>query len=480
MIPILVSLYVLIISGLSLYGLLGLLTLALYWRHRHEEYPTPPQPKIYPTVTIQLPIYNERFVVERLLESAVSIEYPLSKVEIQVVDDSTDDTSQKVCELVTQYQREGHNIIHITRQNREGYKAGALKNALSQASGEFVAIFDADFKPEPFFLKKTIPHFVKEPKLGMVQSRWGHLNHAHSPLTGAQAIALDKHFALEQTVRHRANLFPKFNGAGGIWRRRCLEDAGGWEDDTVTEDLCLSTRAILQGWEFRFLLDIVSPAELPASISAYKNQQARWAKGSSQCLIKFSKPIMQAKEQSLIARLYALLTMSAYSTHLMVLLLLLLQIPLLLLDYRFSARMLIFSIAGIGQPILFVMAQQLLYGDWWKRLRHFPFMLLIAVGMGPMTIRAILEIFTQRQHVFVRTPKFGERLTTVSPKQTYFFPFDKIIFFELLLSLYAFIGVILAVLQNNLGPIFFLATCTLGFGYVAYLSLKEQQGLHRN
>ena len=477
MIPIFVLLYVLIISGLSLYGLLGLLTLFLFWRHRHEEYPTPPQPKIYPMVTIQLPIYNERFVVARLIEAAVSIDYPRDKVEIQVVDDSTDDTRQKVSELIAKYQASGHNITHITRQNREGYKAGALKNALNEAKGEYIAIFDADFKPAPSFLKTTIPHFIKEPQLGMVQSRWGHLNQAQSPLTAAQAIALDKHFALEQTVRHRANLFPKFNGAGGIWRRHCLISAGGWEDDTVTEDLCLSTRAILQGWEFRFLLDIVSPAELPASISAYKNQQARWAKGSSQCLIKFSKPIMQAKEQSLIARIYAVLTMSAYSTHIMVLLLLLLQIPLLLLDYRFSARMLIFSIAGIGQPILFIMAQQLLYGDWWKRLRHFPIMLLIAVGMGPMTIRAILEIFTKRQHAFVRTPKFGEQKTAVSAKQTYFFPFDNIIFFEILLSLYAFVGLILAIQNQNLGPIFFLSTCTLGFGYVAYLSIKEQQGL---
>lgn len=473
MTQILVTLYIVIISGLSIYGLLGLLTLTLYWRHRHETYPCPPQPTHYPKVTVQLPIYNERFVVERLIEAAVSLDYPNDKLEIQVVDDSTDDTIEKAAILVNQYQQRGCNIVHITRSNRTGYKAGALAHAMKSANGDFIALFDADFKPQPHFLKETIPHFLNEPKLGMVQSRWGHLNHTHSPLTAAQAIALDKHFALEQTVRHRANLFPKFNGAGGIWRRQCLEDAGGWQVDTVTEDLCLSTRAILKGWAFRFLLDIVSPAELPASISAYKNQQARWAKGSSQCLLKFGKPIMQAKEQSLIARLYALLTMAAYSTHLFVLLLLLLQVPLMAVGYRFSPKMIIFSIAGIGQPILFVLAQQILYGDWQRRLRHLPFMLVIAIGMGPITIRAILEIFTKQTHRFVRTPKFGDQLPLALAKRPYRFGFDKIIFLEIALSLYATLGLYFALQSQNFGPFLFLLSCAVGFGYVAYLSLSE-------
>lgn len=473
MINILVTFYIVIISGLSIYGLLGLLTLVLYWRHRHEEYPCPPQPIEYPPVTVQLPIYNERYVVQRLIEAAVSIEYPADKLEIQVVDDSTDDTIEKAKSLVAQYKRKGINISHVTRTNRDGYKAGALQHALTIATGQFIAVFDADFKPNPHFLKQTIPHFLNEEKLGMVQTRWGHLNHSQSPLTAAQAIALDKHFALEQTVRHRANLFPKFNGAGGIWRRSCLEEAGGWEDDTVTEDLCLSTRAILKGWDFRFLLDIISPAELPASIAAYKNQQARWAKGSSQCLIKFGKPIMKAKEQSLIARLYAVLTMSAYSTHLLVLILLFLQIPMLLLDYRFSPKMMLFSIAGIGQPILFVMAQQILYGDWRQRLKHFPTMLLIAIGIGPMTCRAILEIFTKRKHLFIRTPKYGENSAKLA-SAIYNFPLDWIVVIEILLSIYAAVGVFLAIRAQNIGPLFFLLTCALGFGYVAYLTIREQ------
>lgn len=464
------------LGGLALYGLLGLLTLALYWRHRNKRYPCPPQPQNYPHVTVQLPIYNERFVVQRLIEAAVSLDYPANKLQIQVIDDSTDDTTRFAAVLIGHYQQRGVNISLVTRPHRNGYKAGALQNALRFATGEFIALFDADFKPTPQFLKQSIPHFIDEPGLGMVQTRWGHLNHTQSPLTAAQAIALDKHFAMEQTVRHRANLFPKFNGAGGVWRRICLEQAGGWESDTVTEDLCLSTRAILNEWEFRFLVDIISPAELPVSISAYKNQQARWAKGSSQCLLKFGKPILKAKNQSWLARFYALLSMAAYSTHLLVLSLLLLQIPLLLFGVRFTPKMMLFSIAGIGQPVLFILAQQVLYGDWKKRLRYLPSMLLIAIGIGPSTIRAILEIITQRQHVFLRTPKHGD---TTNPKlvlSVYKFPFDRIVGLELTLAVYAFVGIILAFYTRNLGPLFFLITCACGFGYVAWLSLREQFG----
>ena len=390
------TIYILTISALSVYGLLGLITLAFYWRHRHDEFPCPAPPAELPPVTVQLPIFNERFVVERLVKAAVSMQYPVDKLQIQVVDDSTDDTTEYAAKLVDEYKRKGINIQLVHRTNRQGYKAGALQEALPQATGEFIAVFDADFQPKPDFLLNTIPHFYEDETLGMIQARWGHLNADDSPLTAAQAIALDKHFAMEQTVRHRANMFPKFNGAGGIWRRACMEDSGGWEADTVCEDLCLSTRAILKGWQFRFLNDVTAPAELPTSIAAYKNQQARWAKGSSQCLVKFGQPILADRKQTLVARMYAVLSMSAYSTHLLVLTMLLLQLPLVLVDYRFSAKMLLFSIAGIGQPLLFVMAQQVLYTDWRKRLRHFPTMVLVAIGIGPSTSRGILQAFLSK------------------------------------------------------------------------------------
>ncbi|MCA9944974.1 MAG: glycosyltransferase, partial [Anaerolineales bacterium] len=317
------SLYFLALGGLGLYGLFGLLTFGLYWRHRQETFPTPPPPAELPDVTVQLPIYNEPFVVEPLIHTAVALHYPAEKLQIQVVDDSTDSTTERAARLVAYYKERGCNISLVHRTCRTGYKAGALAQALSAASGEFIAIFDADFQPQPDFLQQTIPHFAQDDTLGMVQTRWGHLNDGRSPLTSAQAIALDKHFAMEQTVRHRANLFPKFNGAGGVWRRACLEDAGGWQSDTVCEDLCLSTRAVLRNWGCLFLDEVQSPAELPTTVTAYKSQQARWSKGSSQCLLKYGRVITTARQHSWLARFYALMSMSAYNTNLLLILLLL-------------------------------------------------------------------------------------------------------------------------------------------------------------
>ena len=470
--------YLVIMAALSFYGLVGLLTLWLYWRHRQETFLCPPVPPDLPPVTVQLPIYNERFVVERLIETAAALDYPADRLQIQVLDDSTDDTTAKAAELVGHYNRKGVNISLLHREHRQGYKAGALSHALPQAQGEFIAVFDADFQPPPAFLRQTIPHFLHEPALGMVQARWSHLNAPESPLTAAQAIALDKHFAMEQTVRHRANLFPKFNGAAGIWRRQCLETAGGWQDDTVCEDLCLSTRAILQGWQFRFLNDVVAPAELPTTILAYKNQQARWAKGSIQCLCKFGRAILADRRQSRLARFYALISMSAYATHLLLLVLLLLQLPLIAFDYHFSSYMFFFTIAGLGQPLLFMLSQQLLYPDWRRRLRYFPLMLLVVIGTAPSNSRAILEAIFGRRHPFIRTPKRGRlngegRMERADLPEQYRLPPDWIVLVELLLAVYAGAGAILALVHRNTGPLFFLLTSALGLGYVVYLGLRD-------
>ncbi len=472
MITFLVVLYLLALAILSLYGLVGLLTLWLYWRHRHDEQPQPPVPLELPAVTIQLPIFNERYVVEGLIDTAVTLDYPRDKLQIQIIDDSTDDTTEIAAARIAHYRQQGVNISLLHRDNQQGYKAGALENALPQASGEFIAIFDADFQPQPDFLRQTIPHFLAEPELGMIQARWGHLNDGDSALTAAQAIALDKHFAMEQNVRYWANLFPKFNGAGGIWRQDCMIDAGGWEDDTVCEDLCLSTRAILRGWEFRFLNDVVAPAELPASISAYKNQQARWAKGSSQCLVKFGRPILADRQHTLVSRLYALFSMSAYSTHLLLIALLLLQLPLIMADYQLPGWLLLFSLAGIGQPLLFIASQAVLYPDWQRRLRHLPTLLLIAIGLAPTNTRAILQAFFGREHVFIRTPKQGGN-GRISP--SYRLRFDWIVAAELFFMAYAALSILLALRQGNLGTLFFLAICVVGFGYVAFLTLREQK-----
>lgn len=462
-------LYFAAIGGLGLYGLFGLLTLGLFWRHRQTIFPAPFLSQDPPPVTVQLPIYNEPFVVERLIHTAVNLQYPCHKLQIQVIDDSADNTTERASRLVAYYKERGVNISLLHRTNRCGYKAGALAQALPQANGDFIAIFDADFQPQADFLEQTIPHFAHNPNLGMVQTRWGHLNNGRSPLTSAQAIALDKHFAMEQTVRHRANLFPKFNGAGGVWRRQCLEDAGGWESDTVCEDMCLSIRAVLRQWECLFLNEVQSPAELPTTLSAYKSQQARWSKGSSQCLLKYGRTIATAPQQTRLARFYALMSMSAYCTNLLVILLLLLQIPLLLLEVHFSPWLLLFSVAGIGQPLLFVMSQRVLYPDWLWRLRHFPTMVLIAIGLAPSNGRAVLQAIFRQEHPFVRTPKQGSQ--THQPLLE--LNWDWIILVELALALYAWVGAGLALQQQNYAPLFFLTSCALAFSTMIVLTMRE-------
>lgn len=458
------GLYILTLMGLAVYGCLGFFTLVLYGRHRHDTCPTPPEPTVWPLVTVQLPIFNERGVVERLIAGAVALDYPVDRLQIQILDDSTDDTSQRARQLVQKYQEKGiHHLTFLHRNNRQGYKAGALAEGMAQATGEFIAIFDADFCPPADFLRQTIPHFSDAPRLGMVQTRWGHLNQAESALTAVQAIALDKHFAVEQAVRYRANLFPKFNGSAGVWRRTCLEQAGGWQEDTVCEDLCLSTRAVLQGWEFRFLPHIVAPAELPATVLAYKSQQARWSKGSLQCLRKFGAEIVRDGRQTGLARLYALLSMSAYITQPLVLLLLLLQVPLIAVRYPFPPSLILLSLAGLGQPLLFILAQQCLYPDWMRRLRHLPAMLVIAIGLAVGNSRALWQVWFGQEHPFIRTPK----------GRAYNLPFDKGAFLELALAVYALMGMGIAIAMQQWGQIAFLAVCALGLGYVGCYTLWE-------
>jgi cellulose synthase/poly-beta-1,6-N-acetylglucosamine synthase-like glycosyltransferase len=468
----LVVLYLLALSGLALYGLLGLFTLWLFWRHRGQGDPQLDyDPADLPFLTVQLPLYNERYVVKRLIGATARLHYPRERLQIQVLDDSTDDTTERAAALVDHYRRQGLDITLLHRNERSGYKAGALAGALTMARGEFIAIFDADFQPEPDFLLQTVPFFLRQPRLGVVQTRWGHLNADHSLLTAAQALALDKHFVVEQTVRFRANLFPKFNGTAGIWRRACLEQSGGWQDDTVCEDLCLSTRAVLQGWQFHFLPHVVAPAELPSLASAYKSQQARWAQGSTQCLLKHGRAILTSRRHSKTARLYALLTMSSYTTSFLLLLLLLLQLPILYFDIRLSSWLAAFAIAGIGQPLLFVIAQQQTYRDWRRRVRYLPALLLTGIGLSVTLSRAVLQAFVTRRQNFVRTPKWGR----AGPARGYRLPLDPGVVVELLLAGYAAVALWLAVERHNYGPVLFLLSCLAGFTYISLQCLREQR-----
>ncbi|MFK7803421.1 MAG: glycosyltransferase [Anaerolineae bacterium] len=477
---ILLTIYILALMGLGTFGFLGYITLWYYWLHRDNRpiKPALPQSNELPNVTIQLPVFNEQYVIKRLIDAAVNLDYPTEKLHIQVVDDSTDTTQSIAAHLIKQHQKNGVQIEHVLRQNRTGYKAGALDAAIEHATGEFIAIFDADFQPPADFLKNTIPYFIADTNLGMVQTRWGHLNDQNSFLTAAQAMAMDKHFVIEQTVRHRADFYPKFNGTAGIWRKSCVVESGGWQDETVCEDLCLSTRAILQGWDFTFLPDVVTPGELPTSVSAYKNQQARWAKGSLQCLLKYGWKILTDSTHSLIGRIYALITMSGYLAHPFLIIIILSQIPFMLMGTVLSPKFFLFSLLGLGQPVLFVISQQLIYPDWRRRLRHFPTLMLVSLGLGSMITRALIEIFTQKTHRFVRTPK-GEQAALSSGKMkkkgedSYQLPFDWIVLIELGLSLYGLIGVVLALITRNYAPIFLMGYCMAGYGLMAWLNIRE-------
>ena len=471
--------YISAVAALAIFGLLGAVTLFYFLRLRKLDFTCPEvSAESLPTVTVQLPIYNERFVVKRLIDGVAGLEYPRDKLCIQVVDDSIDDTTDIAADHIARLRQLGLNIELIHRSCRVGFKAGALGEATRRSDGEYIAVFDADFVPDPDFLLKTIPHFLDEPSLGMVQARWGHLNTEDSALTAAQTIALDKHFVMEQSVRHRANFYPKFNGSAGIWRRKTILDAGGWKADTVCEDLCLSTRAILKGWKFRFLNDVVAPAELPSTIAAYKNQQARWAKGSTQCLLKFGRQILYDKNNSPLSRIYALLSLAGYTNHVLLLIILLVQVPLIAAGFQPPIFFIFFGLLGLSQPILFVMGQQAIYPDWKRRLIHFPTLLIIAIGLAPVNTRAIIYAIVGQNNSFVRTPKGYADEAPNSAREgannRYRLPFDWIVFVELLLALYAAVGLSLCIINRNIGPAVFLATCSVGFGYVSIKSIQEK------
>src|SRR6266700_7135944 len=287
--------YLFLIVLLSFYGLHRYWILYLYFRYYKWAKPvaSPPLPETIPMVTVQLPIYNERYVVERLVEAVCRMDYPRDRLEIQVLDDSTDDTSAILRARIAALCREGFLIEHLRRTNRTGYKAGALATGLARARGEFLAIFDADFVPPVDFLKKTLPHF-HDPAIGMVQTRWGHLNENYSLLTWIQSIFLDGHFLIEHTARNRSGAFFNFNGTAGIWRREAITSSGGWQHDTLTEDLDLSYRAQMNGWRFMYLPEVVCPAELPVDINAFKTQQNRWTMGAIQTAKKMLPTIWRA------------------------------------------------------------------------------------------------------------------------------------------------------------------------------------------
>ncbi len=432
--------YVVSLVCLSIYGLQALFMSVLFLINRRHNLPQPPEPKEWPSVTVQLPVYNEKYVIARLIDSVSSLDYPIGKLSIQVLDDSTDETTSLAAGKVKYYQKQGINITLLHRDRRDGYKAGALAAALPWAAGELIAVLDADFLPNRDFLRKVVPHLAAEPHLGMVQARWGHLNADYNLLTRGQALFIDGHFVIEQTARSRSGLLFNFNGSGGIWRKACIVDSGGWEADTLAEDLDLSYRAQLKGWQIAYLPNVVVPSEIPPQIAAFKKQQYRWARGAIQVLRKHLIVLFKNKRLSLRQRFMALLHLSGYLTHPLMLVFLISSLPVVLDRGHGIPYLPWLSLAGLGGPVLFGLSQAAVYHDWLRRLLSLPVLLCMGMGIAFSNTRAVVAGFGRKPGVFERTPKFHlESRQDGWQKNKYRLKVDYDIIAELLLGAYSLI-----------------------------------------
>ncbi len=406
-----VALYYLVLAILAFYGVHRLVLVAIFLAHRRRLVHVPVlQPLVWPRVTVQLPIYNERYVAGRLLDAVARLEYPRDRLEVQVLDDSTDDTSELVAERVAFWRARGLEVQHLRREGRDGFKAGALAAGLAQARGELLAIFDADFVPAPDFLLRAVPSFT-DPAVGVVQARWEHLNRASSLLTRAQAVLLDGHFVVEQAARAAAGCFFNFNGTAGIWRRQAIVEAGGWTQDTLTEDLDLSYRAQLAGWRFRFLSEVTVPAELPVDVHAFKRQQFRWAKGSVQTARKLLPRLLAAPLPKRV-KLEAAIHLTNNASYPLMVLLALLLFPAMLLRRalepgRWLALDLPLFLGATAAVIAFyLVSQAVAVGDWRRGVRVLPAVLGLGIGLAVNNARAVLEGLCRDGGIFERTPKY--------------------------------------------------------------------------
>lgn len=439
-------------------------------------------PENLPVVTIQLPLYNEKQVARRLINTVARLDYPIDRIQIQILDDSTDNTAVLVQKVVEYWKRRGRWIELHHRANRTDFKAGALREGLETAKGEFIAIFDADFLPPADWLKRALAPFfeAKGEKVGLVQTRWGHLNEDYSLLTRAQALALDGHFAVEQRARSSAGLMFGFNGTAGIWRRSCIESAGNWCGDTLTEDLDLSYRAQINGWQFAYLPDVSAPAELPTMMVGFKRQQFRWAKGGIQ-VTKLVGPELVRSHTSLWCKIEGLLHMSAYMTHPLMLILQLLMLPLTLFASRFlwSLPWGLLWVATLGPFFLFGVAQHLLYREegWLHWILRMPLLVMLGIGLAVNNTRAVLEALFNIDSPFERTPKFGvvhEKLPAqrVIKEQI---KIDATTWMELFLALYAVANAVVNIKFGNWFGGLICGVYAAGFAWVSLATLWEAQ-----
>jgi cellulose synthase/poly-beta-1,6-N-acetylglucosamine synthase-like glycosyltransferase len=463
-----------VVIWLAVYGLNAFILTFLFLYHRVEE---PPCPSIdraqLPPVTVQVPTYNERYVIERVIDAVATLDYPHDRLQIQILDDSTDETTRLARRRAAYHRKEGVDIEVLCRPKREGFKAGALAWGTRRAKGDYIAIFDADFCPRADFLLKTIPHFLKRPQLGMVQTRWSHLNGSYSPLTRAQAMAFDGHFVVEQAGRNRAGLLINFNGTGGVWRKKCIEESGGWQADTLCEDLDMSYRAQLAGWDCLYLPDVDAPAELPPQMAAFKRQQSRWTQGSVQSLRKLIGPVLRSSRLKIPQKLMALVHLSGYLAHALMVILLLVTLPLLLFDVTPPSLGNVGLLMGLGPPLVYIISQWHLYRDW-EWLLNFPLLMLVGVGIAWSNTQAIWRGLTRWGGTFARTPKFRvEGLTGNWIQKRYKLGIDKSVIGELMLTLYALTAALAAYIVGEHGMIPFLILYAAAFGTVAGMELRQ-------
>jgi len=475
------GLYFAILGVLSIYGGYRIKQVIDFWRY-HKLGPSPRSKyseSELPRITVQLPLFNEMYVVERLLKAVTAIDYPRDKFEIQVLDDSTDETVKLASATVENYAAQGFDIHYIHRTDRTGFKAGALENGLKTAKGELLAIFDADFVPKPDCLRKLVDYF-SDPLVGCAQMRWSHINGSYNLLTRLQTIMLDGHFVVEQTVRNRTGGFFNFNGTAGIWRRRAIEMSGGWQHDTLTEDTDLSFRAQLMGWRFVYLLDEDAPSEIPVEINAFKAQQRRWAKGVMQVGIKLYRRIWFAP-LPLRVKLEMFFRLTGNISYPLMIVVSFLQFPLLLVRYNQGfSHLMVFDV-----PLLFfsTVSVVLFYGTgvWYldekrgPRLVHLPLVMALGIGLAFSNARAVLEALLGIKSEFVRTPKYSVEGTTDETwkKKKYKRKRGLLPLFELSFSLYFLLAILYAVHMNLFGTIPFLCLFFFGYGYMGVMSIWQ-------
>ena len=477
-----IALYLVALTILGIYGAHRGTLLMLYLRHRHQK----TKPDSYfaledlPRVTVQLPIFNEMYVVDRLLEGVATIDYPREKIQIQVLDDSTDETQTLAKAKVDELCEQGFDAEYIHRVDRTGYKAGALANGLKSATGELVMVFDADFVPEEDILGKLV-HYFSDEKVGMVQARWGHLNREYSLLTKCQSMMLDGHFVIEHIARNRSGRFFNFNGTAGIWRKATIVDAGGWEHDTVTEDMDLSFRAQLKGWKFVYVPEAIAPAELPCEMNSFKTQQFRWAKGSAQTTKKLIWTVLRANIPFKV-KLEVLFHLTNNFAYLFLVILALLQLPNMLLRRHMDhPELLLLDIplfaATCGSICVFyLVTHRALYDNLWEAIKRLPLMMALGIGLSVNNARAVVEGLFGKDLEFIRTPKHGVAGNQDTWKKKRYkarFPLHSLV--EVGFGLYFVITIALAIITGSWISIPFLVLFMVGFLYVGSLSLYQSR-----